>query len=67
MRQNGETVNANLNLKEAAMIIGVSEPTMRRIIRRGEITYYRPSPRKIRFDVGDVLDYLNRRKVTAVA
>ncbi len=37
---------ARLTVGEAAHALGVSEKTVRGLIRRGELTAYRPTPRK---------------------
>jgi excisionase family DNA binding protein len=53
-----------LTVSEAAKELGVSEKTTRSLIDRGELTAYRPVPRKTWILQSDLDAFLNSRKTS---
>jgi excisionase family DNA binding protein len=47
---------------EAAEMLGVSEDTVKKLVASGHLPCYRITPKIIRFDRQDVLDYLQSRR-----
>jgi excisionase family DNA binding protein len=54
---------ARLTVGEAAQALGVSEKTVRDLIRRGELTAYRPTPRKTWVLRADLAAFWESRRV----
>ncbi len=56
-----------LTIEEAADWLAISAPTLRRMIRRGEIPTIKISQRTVRLKLQDILDYIEehheRRKI----
>ena len=57
-------VEQTVDVKGAAVMLGVSVVTLRRMVARGEIAFRRVGSRggRIRFTVGDLNEYLERRR-----
>ena len=51
------------SVKELRELLGVADKTVRRLMYRGEIDYYRIG-RQVRFERGDIESYLQRTRVT---
>lgn len=54
-----------IDIKEAGKRLKKSDPTMRRIVSKREIPFIR-NGKKIFFKVGDLIDYLESRRVKSV-
>lgn len=56
-----------LNIKEAAIILGMSVEGVRFIVRNGKIPSYKPNPHRIYFKKSELEDWMtqNRSKSTA--
>ena len=52
-----------LTIKETAKLLGVTESTLKGMIRRGAIPYIKLSPRVLRFDPEELEEYLEQRRV----
>jgi excisionase family DNA binding protein len=61
----GPHVPSLLNVRQVAELLSVSETTVYRLKRRGEIGFVKVGA-SLRFRPADVADYQNRRSVTAL-
>ena len=52
-----------LTIKETAKLLGITESTLKGMIRRGAIPYIKLSPRVLRFDPEELDEYLDQRRV----
>lgn len=52
-----------MTIKETAKILGVSESSLKGMIRRGLIPYIKLSPRVLRFEPEVLEEFLEKRKV----
>jgi excisionase family DNA binding protein len=55
-------LEAHVSRVGAAEYLGISRETLRRIVRRGELTPIRVSPRRVVFDPGELRRYVEERK-----
>lgn len=56
-------MNKLLTIKETAILLGVTESTLKGMIRRGRVPYIKLSPRVLRFDTVAIDEFLEKRKV----
>ena len=52
-----------MTIKETAKLLGITESTLKGMIRRGAIPYIKLSPRVLRFDPEELDEYLDQRRV----
>ena len=52
-----------MTIKETAKLLGITESTLKGMIRRGAIPYIKLSPRVLRFDPEELEEYLEQRRV----
>jgi hypothetical protein len=55
-------MNDLLTAKQLAECLQLTEFGVKRLMRKGAIPHVRPTPRVVRFHLGDVIDALRRRE-----
>lgn len=64
MEMSNQAVESTVDVKSAAVMLGVSVVTLRRMIAAGEISFRRvgSGSGRIRFTAGDLREYLDRKR-----